>query len=432
MKWLISLVTGICIVVGAFFAYKLSNQYAEHQVKKEDYAEITKINYGLFNMELWKQKAIGIFEGKISEFEISSTAYDDVKVELEKYLNGIYVQYIESGVIFNQIFKDAEKSGKVNKFLLKLFKDNIAEQIGYLDIKGHIPQMADQMAKELQKNEPRIKEIIRAEMAWFLEDKNKYDHNDPRLAIYDKYETENLDSTRSHLKKEILAQRKNLENERNYSFILLVLACILALLFHKFIGTKLMVSFVTIGSIILLLLGVSLPMINIDARLNEFVFSLFGTELSFDEQSLYYQSKSILDVTTTLIESRGVDLKIVGILILCFSVIFPAIKLLLSSAFVYSDKVAKSKWVQNIIFYLGKWSMADVFVVAMFMAYIGFEGIVNNQLKGIERNEGGFAIETINYSGLAPGALFFTTYCILSIILGIVINKRYNTTNLET
>jgi hypothetical protein len=186
-----------------------------------------------------------------------------------------------------------------------------------------------------------------------------------------------------------------------------------------------MVSFVTIGSIILLILGVSLPMINIDARLNKFIFSLVGHDISFDEQSLFYQSKSILDVTQTLIESRGIDLKIVGILILCFSVVFPAFKLVLSSLFVYSKKISESRLVKNVIFYLGKWSMADVFVVAMFMAYIGFEGIVSNQLQGIERNEGGFAIETVNYSGLAVGALYFTTYCILSIVLGIIINKGY-------
>ena len=84
----------------------------------------------------------------------------------------------------------------------------------------------------------------------------------------------------------------------------------------------------------------------------------------------------------------------------------------------------ENRWVQNIIFYLGKWSMADVFVVALFMAYIGFYGILNSQLQAIENNKGGFAVETINNSSLSPGALFFTSYCIMSIILGKVVNKR--------
>ena len=68
--------------------------------------------------------------------------------------------------------------------------------------------------------------------------------------------------------------------------------------------------------------------------------------------------------------------------------------------------------------------MADVFVVAMFMAYIGFYGIVTSQLTSISHNPNGYAVETLNYSKLAPGALYFTLYCLLSIVIGIVINRH--------
>ena len=77
--------------------------------------------------------------------------------------------------------------------------------------------------------------------------------------------------------------------------------------------------------------------------------------------------------------------------------------------------------------------MADVFVVALFMSYIGFHGLLTSQLGGIARNETGFAIETLNYSRLAPGAFFFTSYCILSIIIGIIINRQdIRSTDMET
>ena len=170
--------------------------------------------------------------------------------------------------------------------------------------------------------------------------------------------------------------------------------------------------------------SVSLPMIDLEAMLNAFEINIIGTTIGFDKQYIYYQSKSILDVTETLISSGGIDLKIVGYMVLCFSVIFPFIKLILTVLYLFSSKMRENRWVQNIIFYLGKWSMADVFVVALFMAYIGFYGILNSQLQAIENNKGGFAVETINNSSLSPGALFFTSYCIMSIILGIVVNKR--------
>ena len=120
------------------------------------------------------------------------------------------------------------------------------------------------------------------------------------------------------------------------------------------------VAGITLFSVLLLGLGISLPMIVIDARLNSFVFNLFEQDLSFAEQVVFFQSKSILDVTQNLIESRGYDLKLVGIMILCFSVIFPLIKLILGGLFLNYPALQQSRFARNTIFYLGKWSMADL------------------------------------------------------------------------
>ncbi|MFT6809667.1 MAG: hypothetical protein ACJA01_002905, partial [Saprospiraceae bacterium] len=53
----------------------------------------------------------------------------------------------------------------------------------------------------------------------------------------------------------------------------------------------------------------------------------------------------------------------------------------------------------------------------------GFYGIISSQLNGISQNQGGFAIETVNYSRLSPGAFFFTAYTVLSICISILINR---------
>jgi hypothetical protein len=52
----------------------------------------------------------------------------------------------------------------------------------------------------------------------------------------------------------------------------------------------------------MLILGVSLPMIDLEALLNAFEINIIGTTIGFDKQYIYYQSKSILDVTETLIK----------------------------------------------------------------------------------------------------------------------------------
>ena len=41
---------------------------------------------------------------------------------------------------------------------------------------------------------------------------------------------------------------------------------------------------------------------------------------------------------------------------------------------------------QNFVNAIGKWSMADVMVVAIFMAFIGFRRIIESQLKGMENS----------------------------------------------
>jgi len=185
-----------------------------------------------------------------------------------------------------------------------------------------------------------------------------------------------------------------------------------------------MIGFLTLGSIMLLVLGVTMPMIDIDARINSFIFELFGAPIEFDEQVIYYQSKSIVEVTKTLWQGGTWDLKLVGTLVLLFSIVFPFFKLLLSGLYILTDRVRSSGFAKGVIFHLGKWSMADVFVVAIFMAYIGFYGIISTQLNGIERNQGGWAIETVNYSRLSPGAFFFTAYTVLSIFISVMINRH--------
>jgi len=208
---------------------------------------------------------------------------------------------------------------------------------------------------------------------------------------------------------------------------LTLLAILSCLLLGRAFDFRSKVIGLTLISVILLVLGVTMPMIDIDARLNSFSFSLLDEPISFDEQIIYYQSKSIVEVTKTLWNGGTWDLRLVGTLVITFSIIFPVIKLLLSGLFLFTERVKNSAVAKTIIFHLGKWSMADVFVVAIFMAYIGFYGIISSQLQGLSQNQGGFDIETVNYSRLSPGAFFFSAYVILSIIISIIISRQDKT-----
>ena len=420
----------------AFAGYRSYQLYIlqKHQSElKEHFAEIQRVNYGLFNLQLWKDKALDIIEGRITDFAVDPKIYKEVEGEMEIYLRRVYDEYIESGKLFDQIFDEAERQGKMNKMFLKLLKDNLAPQIKLLNIKSYIPSMADQLTEELKKSEPQLKGLLEIELKRMLKETSPDVFKDPREGIYQYYGQADLPSTVKHLSTEIQSQEDQILTNLKILYALLLGLVVIGISLYKILGFQLVVTTVSLISILFLALGVSMPMIDIDARLNDFRMTALGVEVGFDEQVLYYQSKSILQVTQTMIQNGGTDLKIVGVLILMFSIVIPFIKLVLSALYLFVKRIRGQKVVEIILFYLGKWSMADVFVVAMFMAYIGFYGLVTAQLGDIGRNQTGFAVETLNYSRLAPGALFFTTYCILSIITGMMIHrwKRKNDTNFD-
>ena len=192
----------------------------------------------------------------------------------------------------------------------------------------------------------------------------------------------------------------------------------------KWMTFKWAMVWLTLSCVAFLCLGLGLPMIELDARLSDVDLKLIGEELHFDEQVMYYQSKSIIDVTKTLLEGGGLDMKIVGILILLFSIVFPFLKMVLTTWYMFVARARDSKFVKLVIFYLGKWSMADVFVVAIFMSYIGFYGLLNSQLSNMAGGSDTVSIETVNYSKLAPGVIFFTLYCVFSILMSTLIHRN--------
>jgi len=423
MRYILILLITLGLCYGGYEGYNLRKLTKEQTEYKESLAEMNRINYGLFNMDLWKSKAMDIFMSRIDHFDINPEVYVEIERELNVYLKQLYKQYIGSGVLANTLIEEGERQKKIPPFLAKALKTNIGEIVNGLNLQREIPGYSKILAKEIKKNEPMLKGYLQEALKGMLFDASVGTIKDARMSMYQSYGHESLEDTNTDLTQRVVDLDSKINDKIKVVYAVILGLVVLCFLLMNLIGGIAAISLISAGSIVLLLLGVSMPMIDIDARLNQFRMDILGNEMAFDEQYLYYQSKSIMDVTWTLIEGRGVDLKIVGVMILLFSIVIPLIKLVLSALFLYSKRVRSSGIAKGIIYHLGKWSMADVFVVAMFMAYIGFYGIITSQLGAIGQNQTGYAVETLNYSRLSPGALFFTTYCILSIITGILIKR---------
>lgn len=171
-------------------------------------------------------------------------------------------------------------------------------------------------------------------------------------------------------------------------------------------------------ALVFLVVGLTTAMIDIDARINSLSFSLLGETVAFKNQVIFFQSKSILEVVRILISTGKADSIFVGVLILAFSILFPITKLMSTGITLLSRrKWAKNKFIHYFAFQSGKWSMADVMVVAIFMAYIGFNGILQSQMRYLNHQSDTFTSIATNQTSLQPGYIIFVAFVIFSLAL---------------
>ena len=122
------------------------------------------------------------------------------------------------------------------------------------------------------------------------------------------------------------------------------------------------------------------------------------------EVILKYESKSIISTIGAL--ARG-DSYFVALLIATFSVLVPLFKTLICLAALLRPRAAWHR--QGVLFarVIGKWSMADVFVVAILIAYFAASG------------------EDFSEAAVGLGLYFFAAYCVISIIANGLLIKSF-------
>ena len=203
----------------------------------------------------------------------------------------------------------------------------------------------------------------------------------------------------------------SVEKKYSYYFIAGSIAFIVIVLIIYWRGTNL---FKTLGLTVItialacLIIGVIIPMLEISAYSTnltiplKFSVPLIG-EIDIPDKVFegrmyyYYQSKSVIDLIDVLLESKNY---VVAVSIFGFSVLVPFTKLTLSVLLLLSRPFRESGLVKRTVGRIGKWSMADVFVVATFLSYLSF----SNMNSGIDTE-----------ANTLVGLHFFLAYCILSI-----------------
>lgn len=193
--------------------------------------------------------------------------------------------------------------------------------------------------------------------------------------------------------------------------------------FHKHVHRAKFIALTLVCiSFLCLITGISVPMLEIGAFNLDLEIPIKATiplidypidfTKTFDGRLYYYyEIKSITGLIGILFKSNNF---VVGIAILLFSIILPAIKLFISLLMTLSRKIRENAALLTFISYIGKWSMADVFVAACFLAYLSFY----NMNPGIDTE-----------ANTLPGLYFFLAYCMLSLLSSVYIKKAIDAEN---
>lgn len=400
--------------ISGFFSYQLYQQQKLNQELKSDLIELSDIKYGLFNADEWKSVFAKVIAGKIADFNLESTNEQEIKKEISSFLNTAIDGFEKR---YN---KENETSGFAG-----LLKKSISSFAGIFDqVKKDIPVFTDQIYDFLMKggNQTMMQQYIVKQLDAYTKDNSFTTDYSVMNSIIQKYKASNKANAKTVITEKLVENNSSASIYKNGLFITFVLMILLLLFLVE--KTALELLLFILYTLILLGLGVLLPMIAIDARITSLDFSFLGETISFTDQVLFYKSKSITEVVTLLFNQERADLLIVGGLILLFSILFPVSKLIGSVFYAFKQTLQSNRFVQFLVFKTGKWSMADVFVIALFMAYLGLDGLLSEQLMQLDAVANSIKVITTNHSELLFGFYAFTAFAVFSLLVSQILQKK--------
>ena len=416
-KLLLILGLSVLLASEAYFGAKLY-MLSHHQKEiKEDYSEINNIMHGLFSADQWKDEVAGIIKHQVRHFTMTRKQKRQLQVEVEEIILALINK---AEALVNKPTKTV--GGKLKKFAIKTF-------VNTDKIKAQVPDFARTVIAKV--DDPANKKKMSSMAMGKFQQIQKTGYIDSTSAVntslnhtmYKKYHV----SSRDEFNQKVISSLAKIKTV-TYNYCFGMLGCIAVVLSMWWIFRKrgdlhaTLFVMSLLFAFILLAVGLTASMIEVDARIRSLDFVLLGEHVVFKNQVLFFQSKSILDVVKILISQAGIDSILVGVLILIFSILFPIMKLSSTGIHLLGKKsIAENKFIKYFAFQSGKWSMADVIVIAIMMTYIGLNGLLENQLSGLNIKSDFLTIITTNNTALQPGFIIFISFVLYGLILSTIL-----------
>jgi len=415
MKYLNLAFSILVVIASVFLCQQIVTNSVANQQNKNDMAELNHVKYGLLSIDEWKRQVTVILAEEINKLYLSKANERVLKKHIEVVLNTL-IDKIDRRL---RAENSETAGGKISQTFIDMFID--------LDsIKKGIPEYADSVIHEMAKATTRrqVKAILNRQLEQYS--RQTFDFQDtPELnRILLRTGSGDVESARVKLMAEVDLRHGKIIRDALALGALAVFIFLLSGTSKQELPSSRYLALVAI-LVILLFSGVTTPTIDMEARISKMSFMLLGHPVNFENQVLYFQSKSILDVFRIMINHRDVQMKLVGILLITFSIIFPLLKIVSTLGFFFDFHHARrNPLIKFFVLHSGKWSMADVMVVAIFMAYIGFNGIIADQLGNLNAASDELVLLTTNGTSLQPGFYLFLTYTLLALFLSGILTKK--------
>lgn len=407
MKYIIIILSLGLLSLASLQTIQMISLAKENQELKTDLAEINHVRYGLLNADEWRDQLTLILSKKILEMDLAPENRLELQHSLEMIMYGLLDDL--------EILIRERTSGQFSA--MKRMVAGLVIDVNQL--RDSVPSYAENILNQI--NEPETKKGIQN----YLSDKlgnlsletYSLDSMEDFIEVLSKYDFEIKEACRNYLTDEIDIRTEAI-NQRVRMIIGAVLLIFLLNILTPYSSGWPRALILILASLCLLIGGITTPMIDLEAMIDLLRFKLIGEEIQFYDNIIFFQSKSISDLVEILIREGSFEMILVGILVFSFSIIFPALKLI--SSMIWS--LGKENWNRNKIirFFVlrsGKWSMADVMVVAIFMAYIGFNGIVGSQMDMLKQSSEAVEIFTTNGTKLLGGFYLFLSFVVSSLFI---------------
>lgn len=400
------------IAACAYVAVKLHQDSREDKKLKADFFTVNQIKYGILSGDKWTGQVSRIISMQIDSFNFTPS---NRKI-LKKQVSNILLRLVDEAD--TMLHERQDKLSDRIKFSL------IRGVVNLDKVRERVPKFSESILAELDKNENRtaLKKILKQKVSDILGAACQ-DTLHEQQAVIRLYGMQDMDAFNQHIfeKTEVIKGRMQVYGYVLIGCLLLVLLMWIYVYRHEDLYASSFL-FSVIISFIALVVGVSLPMIEIDARIAMMDLHLLKSHIIFKDQVIFFQTKSIIDVIRILLTQGKADSILVGVLILMFSVLFPVTKLISITIYLFNHQRG-NRFIHYMSFKSGKWSMADVMVIAIFMAYVGFDGILDDQLADITVHTDPINMLTTNRTTLQTGFVIFVSFVLFNLALAELLKK---------